>query len=115
MATKKQQSKLPTGYLEIALEVSGHNGARGNTYGSAKENFERIADLMTAQLGVSTGINSTGILLRPLTANDVGQMMILVKMSRLANSPNHADSLVDIAGYVNCLDTIHQFEAEEGE
>ena len=48
MATKKQPVTY-TNYLHKAYDVSGQQGARGNTYGSADENFQRIANLMTAQ------------------------------------------------------------------
>ena len=38
-------SKEPTkNYLHQATEVSGTTGARGNTYGTAEENFQRIAN-----------------------------------------------------------------------
>lgn len=85
-------------FLNQALEISGTTGARGNTYGSALENFTRIANLWNAQLGSK--------LAEPLTPLDVAQLMILVKMSRLANAEDHEDSWVDIAGYVNCADSI---------
>ena len=108
MATEEQQ---PTkNYLHQAAEVSGAVGARGNTYGTAKENFQRIANLMTAQLGLVEELPHSGCLTRPLTVEDVALLMIMVKSSRLANSPTHADSWVDIAGYVNCVSTIQQGE-----
>lgn len=89
-------------YLEQALLVSGATGARGNTYGTAEENFQRIANLWNAQLGNS--------LTRPLTTADVSILMVLVKLSRLAKCPTHVDSWVDIAGYVNCASQIQQGE-----
>lgn len=89
-------------FLEQALLVSGKAGARGNTYGTAEENFQRIANLWNAQLGNS--------LTRPLTTADVSILMVLVKLSRLANCPTHVDSWVDIAGYVNCASQIQQGE-----
>jgi hypothetical protein len=89
---------MTQGFLTKALEISGTTGARGNTYGSAHENFTRIAALWNAQLSSKLAV--------PLTPLDVAQLMILVKMSRLANAENHEDSWVDIAGYVNCADSI---------
>ena len=109
MATKKQ-SPVSKNYLHKAYEVSGHQGARGNTYGTADENFQRIANLMTAQLGLVEELPNSGCLTRPLTKEDVALLMIQVKASRLANSPTHADSWVDIAGYVNCASQIQQGE-----
>ena len=109
MATKKQ-SPVSKNYLHKAYEVSGQQGARGNTYGTAEENFQRIANLMTAQLGLVEELPNSGCLTRPLTVEDVALLMIQVKVSRLANSPTHADSWVDIAGYVNCASQIQQGE-----
>ena len=41
---------------------------------------------------------------RPLNAQDVGAMMILLKVARLANNPTHRDSLVDICGYAATIE-----------
>ena len=109
METKKQAVTC-TNYLHKAYDVSGAVGARGNTYGSAKENFQRIANLMTAQLGLVEELPNSGCLTRPLTAEDVALLMIQVKASRLANLPTHEDSWIDIAGYVNCVSQIQQGE-----
>ena len=109
MATKKQPVTY-TNYLHKAYDVSGISGARGNTYGTAEENFQRIANLMTAQLGLVEELPESGCLTRPLTKEDVALLMIQVKASRLANSPTHADSWVDIAGYVNCVSVIQTGE-----
>ena len=108
MATKKQQQSK--NYLHKAHEVSGQQGARGNTYGTAEENFQRIANLMTAQLGLVEELPNSGCLTRPLTVEDVALLMIQVKASRLANLPTHEDSWIDIAGYVNCVSMIQTGE-----
>ena len=60
---------------------------RGENYGSPKENFGRIAKLWTAYKGIE------------LSVEDVGVMMMLVKLGRLMENPHHQDSWVDIAGY----------------
>jgi len=60
---------------------------RGQDYGKPSENFERIASLWAAYKS------------EPFSAQDVGMMMMLVKISRLMESPLHEDSWVDIAGY----------------
>ena len=109
MATKKQPVTY-TNYLHKAYDVSGQHGTRGNTYGSADENFQRIANLMTAQLGLVEELPESGCLTRPLTKEDVALLMIQVKASRLANMPTHEDSWVDIAGYVNCVSMIQTGE-----
>ena len=109
MATKKQPVTYKN-YLHKAYDVSGISGARGNTYGTAEENFQRIANLMTAQLGLVDELPESGCLTRPLTKEDVALLMIQVKASRLANMPTHEDSWIDIAGYVNCVSVIQQGE-----
>ena len=68
------------------------NGDRADAYGEPKENFGRIAALWNAQLGKK--------LSEPLTAEDVAYALVQLKMSRLANTPGHEDSLVDVAGYI---------------
>lgn len=65
-------------------------GPREQTYGSAVDNFGRIARLWSVYLSV------------PVSASDVACMMILLKMARLNTTPDHIDSWVDIAGYAAC-------------
>lgn len=68
------------------------NGDRNNTYGPPSQDFTRTAQLWTTYLdGRST-----------LEAHDVAVMMILLKVSRLACTPDHEDSWIDIAGYAAC-------------
>ena len=60
---------------------------RGSAYGDASENFQRIADMW-------------GIILREhVTVKEVALCMAAVKMARLVETPDHADSWVDLAGY----------------
>lgn len=67
------------------------NGDRAKDYGDPQENFGRLAALWNAQLGKK--------LAEPLTAQDVAYCLIQLKMSRLANTPGHKDSLIDVCGY----------------
>lgn len=69
---------------------------RRDVYGHPLEDFERIAKMWSGVVGAN------------LTAEQVGACMILLKVGRLCHSPGHRDSLVDIAGYANCLDLIRQ-------
>lgn len=62
-------------------------GPRQAAYGHPRDNFERTARLWTAYLAIS------------VSAVDVAQMMVLLKMARLMESPDHRDSWVDMAGY----------------
>lgn len=74
------------------------NGARQENYGHPYLNFSRIADYWSSHL--MNRLDS------PLTPEDVAIMMILLKIARLGNTPNHRDSLVDIAGYARTIEII---------
>jgi hypothetical protein len=68
-------------------------GPRQAAYGHPRENFERTARLWNGYLFAK---GSTDLLLAP---EDVAHMMVLLKMARLIQTPDHRDSWVDIAGY----------------
>ena len=63
------------------------NGDRHKDYGEAYENHSNIARLWSV------------ILQKEITADQVYQCMIAVKLGRLIHSPNHEDSAIDICGY----------------
>jgi hypothetical protein len=63
---------------------------RNNTYGEPEDNFARIANLWASYYGM------------PFTCENVAIMQLLVKVARLARTPAHLDSWVDIAGYAAC-------------
>ncbi len=60
---------------------------RGSAYGDASDNFQRIADMWSV------------ILNRRVTMKQVALCMSAVKMARLIETPDHADSWIDLAGY----------------
>ena len=60
---------------------------RGAVYGSVRDNHDRIAAMWTILLGVS------------ISAPQVAMMMAALKLARLAATPDHQDSWVDLAGY----------------
>ncbi len=62
-------------------------GDREKTYGHPAKNLERIAKLWSAYLD------------KELTAYDVCNLMAMLKIARLQNTPGHEDTLVDIIGY----------------
>lgn len=62
-------------------------------YGHPRVRYIQIADLWNAILGDK--IN------QPLTPADVLQCMRLVKESRLSQTPDHFDSMVDVCGYAD--------------
>jgi hypothetical protein len=76
--------------LREALSIT--TGERANVYGHPSVNLTRTAKLMNAYLN---GLD------RELTAADVAALMVCVKLARLHHSPDHYDSLLDIAGYMS--------------
>lgn len=89
--------------LEQAIEtVDG----RGRDYGPVKENFDRIARRWNAHLRGRYGDGAE------LDAIDVAAMMTDVKLARVAETPSHADSWLDIAGYAACGGEIASMERD---
>jgi len=76
--------------LREALELT--TGERSRTYGHASVNLGRTAALMDAYLD---GLD------RKLTIGDVAALMVCVKLARLHQSPEHYDTLLDVAGYMS--------------
>ena len=60
---------------------------RGSIYGSSQSNHERISELWSAYYG------------NYISPMQVSLMQLLVKVSRLAETANHKDSIKDIIGY----------------
>lgn len=78
---------------------------RGLNYGRPENNFNRIASLWNAHMRnrYAEGIGGdTTIALPTLDGADVSMMMVLMKVARLENTPDHKDSWIDIAGYAAC-------------
>lgn len=79
-------------------------GARRQSYGTPEDNFGCIADLWTTFVQRRFRRNDKNsldpVVFKPA---DVAVMMILMKCARLAETPDHRDSTVDIAGYAACL------------
>jgi hypothetical protein len=78
----------------ILLEASSIvYGPREAAYSHPRDNFERTATLWNAYFQ-SRGVHVA------LFPEDVAMLMVLLKMARLAHTPDHRDSVVDMAGYV---------------
>lgn len=86
--------QTPAGFLDTAKQIV--HGDREKTYGDPGKNLRRIAGYWSTHLGID------------ITQNDVCIMMMLLKMARLGNDPEHVDSWVDIAGYVALKDKIRE-------
>lgn len=82
-------STTPNILTEAAAAVYG---PRQSSYGHPRQNFQRTADLWNGYLR-ATGRQDD------LTPVDVAQMMVLLKMARLMQTPDHRDSWLDMAGY----------------
>lgn len=82
----------------ILAEAQGIvSGPRHKSYGTWRENFERIAAICN-QLGLSCG---------EVTAADCARIMLAVKLARHAHQPKR-DNLVDLAGYAEGLSQIEE-------
>lgn len=97
-AGMNQEQSAPKSLLQQAHEVI--YGDREQTYGDPAKNLRTIAAYWSVHLSSTTGENIV------LTPEDVCEMMILLKVARLANTPNHKDSLLDIAGYAGLQDRV---------
>lgn len=80
-------------------------GQRGKDYGHPETDFMRVTEAANA-LGID-----------PATGGPLHHAlyMILVKLSRLVQTPDHMDSLVDIAGYALTYEMILQVIEERAE
>lgn len=71
-------------------------GDRDQDYGSPEKSFEMIAALWEPYLRQKCGADIC------LTVADVGAMMCLFKLARIATGRFKADSYIDAAGYIAC-------------
>ena len=71
--------------LDEAKKIIG--GERQDSYGSPKDNFQRIAKLWSIYIG------------KELTDIDVANMMILMKVARHKSGKFKLDNFIDICGY----------------
>ena len=94
------------------------NGERRQQYGAVLESFQQVADFWSTYIErhVQSRFNSMYVedgkyqkVFVNLSAEDVANMMILMKTSRAQNG-FHRDSYVDIAGYAGCAEKIEHGE-----
>lgn len=82
-------------------------GDREQTYGHPSKNLRRIAEFWNVYLNGKERPDPFGNFVDEL---DVAYLMVLVKVARLINQPDHEDSLVDICGYAalveRCLEPL---------
>lgn len=91
-------------------------GDRQNAYGEVEDNFERIANLWNAYLGIDKCGDCELLIknitkdelptfkksIEALTPQDVACMMILLKVARIKSGHHKDDNWIDIAGYAAC-------------
>jgi hypothetical protein len=83
----------------MTILKEAHNiiyGDREKTYGHPSKNLGTISTMWNAY---TKNIDN-----RELNAKDVAALMMLVKVARFANDPNHKDNLVDICGYAALIE-----------
>ena len=80
---------------EAAVLIAGD---RQKDYGPPSENFALVSRLWNLWLH-ARGRAATSPVTFLLTAADVAAMMMLLKIARLARTPDHHDSMTDIAAY----------------
>jgi hypothetical protein len=77
------------------------HGDRQKDYGHPMTDFSRTAKLWSAILGGE------------VTAEKVALCMMAVKISRLCQTPDHMDSVVDIAGYAGTYEMVIEKRKEK--
>lgn len=82
-------------------------GDREKTYGHPAKNLQTIAVMWDAYLNARRHSD-------PVTPKDVAAMMVLVKVARFANDPDHRDNLVDMCGYAALIERCDE-EPTKGE
>ena len=105
MDDSKTNAERERGYATI-LEEAGSlvDGPREATYGHPADDFSAVVEAAQA-----LGINAQGMWVTK--GNKEGALhhalyMILVKIQRLVQTPDHRDSIVDIAGYARTYEKV---------
>ena len=94
---------IMTSRTELLDECAQILSQRGSVYGSSRSNHERISELWSAYYGSY------------ISPMQVSLMQLLVKVSRLSETPNHKDSVKDIIGYAAIYSELHdQYENDFG-
>ena len=89
MEARNKTGQVAKEILEEASDLV--TGSRADAYGDMVGCHQQIADLWNAFLSDK--------LKEALGAQDVAMLMALLKIARLRVSPEHRDSVIDLAGY----------------
>jgi hypothetical protein len=98
-----KERRAPTMLEQADAIISGD---RQRDYGDKLQNFSQIAMLWQGTLATVLAPNAA------ITPELVAMCMIQVKLARLAKSPDHFDSLMDVAGYAGCMSILQQERIE---
>ncbi len=93
---------MTTSILTAAAAIVDND--REKTYGHPSKNLEAIAELWTTWLKARGALADNAM----LTFDDAACMMVLLKLARLANDPEHRDSQIDACGYMRLLERCQQ-------
>lgn len=74
------------------------NGSRKEEYGSAGDEYARLANSVNANFAEKIKV--------PFTAEDMLWFMVLLKVNRAIHNPESRDSRVDCAGYIGLVDQV---------
>lgn len=80
--------------MSVVQEAAGIVETRRAAYGDPLPNHENIAAIWSRILKTS------------VSPHQVVLCMIGTKLSRLIETPDHRDSMIDLCGYADCLDII---------
>ena len=87
---------------EMMTKASGLVADRGKVYGTIRQNHEKIAKIASALLNYQ------------VDAHDILMIMVAVKLSRIAQTPDHVDSYLDALNYLSFAGEIATDGGEEG-
>ncbi len=105
MSRQSNPNQKTKSFLQTAEALIA--GPRQQEYGATLQNFSQIAMLWQGTLAAKL---QPGASINP---EDVALCMMQVKIARLAKNPDHADSILDVAGYAGCYDKL-QTERKQG-
>lgn len=93
--------------LTRATDIAGKaanlvGGDRDRQHGAKLDNFTRIAETWNAWLRIRKDAAA------PLTAHDVGVMMVMMKLARTQSGSLNIDDYIDACGYAACAGEVAQ-------
>lgn len=90
IASRRAERSQPYATRAKLLELAAQAAGSDDRHGGPGVGLTRIAALWSVLLAA------------PVTAAQVAQCMIALKLARLMHNPRHLDSWVDVAGYAAC-------------